>query len=116
MARLKRIPKFSGIFSMLYPTIPVFSSVGSSLTEVLTTADYDRFVTQTKVGHVADYNMPLDYVVRLLSGVRGHIVSMPLHYMERAELIAPGLNLSINPLTGISYPPCVLIMPDDVYT
>ena len=46
--------------------------------------------------------MPLDYVVGLLSAVRGHIVSMPLHYMEHEHLIAPGLNLEVNPLTGIS--------------
>jgi hypothetical protein len=60
--------------------------------------------------------MPLDYVVRLLSGVRGHIVSMPLRYMEKVDLITPGLNLSINPLTGISYTPYGLMVLDDVYT
>lgn len=68
--------------------------------EVRTTADYDKFVTQTKVGHVADYSMPLDYVVRNLSNVRGHVVSMPLHYLENTQLIASGINLAVNEVTG----------------
>ena len=88
----------------------------ANLREVRTKEDYDKFVTQTKVGHVADYNMPLDYVVRGLSAVRGHIVSMPLHYMERVQLIAPGLNLEVNPLTGKGQCLYELIMVDDVYT
>jgi len=79
-------------------------------------ADYDNFVTQTKVCHVADYNMPLDYVVQSLSAVRGHIVSMPLHYMEKVDLITPGLNLEINPLTGIPKAKKPLMVLDDVYT
>ena len=85
---------------MLFPTITVLPACGRELRKVRSTADYDKFVTQTKIGHVADYNMPLDYVVKGLSAVRGHIVSMPLHYMEHTHLIAPGLNLEVNPLTG----------------
>jgi hypothetical protein len=72
---------------------------------VRTTADYDKFVTQTKRGHVADYNMSLDHIVQSLSNVRGHIVNMRLHYMEHAKLIASGLNLDVNFITGLSSHP-----------
>lgn len=46
--------------------------------------------------------MPLDYVVNRLSEVRGHVVRMPLHYLEKEELIAGGVNLSVNVVTGTS--------------
>jgi len=62
---------------------------------------YDNFVTDTQVGHVADYSMPLEYVVRTLSNVRGHVVNMPLHYLEQEKLIAGGVNLSVNVVTGL---------------
>lgn len=67
-----------------------------------TNEDYEKFVTDTKVGHVAYYDMPLKDIVRSLSDVRGHIVAMPLHYMEKVALIDPGINLEVNDLTGIS--------------
>jgi len=63
--------------------------------------EYDKFVTDTKVGHVADYSMPFDYVVRSLSNIRGHVVNMPLHYLEQEELIAGGFNLNVNIVTGL---------------
>lgn len=71
------------------------------LSIVRTIQDYDRFVTDTKIGHVADYSMPLDYVVQHLSNVRGHVVNMPLHYLEKEQLIAGGVNLSVNVVTGL---------------
>jgi len=67
---------------------------------VRTTEEYDNFVTKTEVDHVADYSMPLSYIVNRLSEVRGHVVEMPLHYMENVQLIAPGINLEINAVTG----------------
>jgi len=54
---------------------------------IRTYAQYDKFVTQTPVGHVADYNMPLDHIVNSLSQVRGHIVNMPLHFLDKENLI-----------------------------
>jgi phospholipase D1/2 len=65
---------------------------------------YDSFVTDTKVGHVADYSMPLEYVVRSLSNIRGHVVNMPLHYLEHEKLIAGGFNVNVNVVTGLIYP------------
>lgn len=59
-------------------------------------------MTDTKVGHVAYYDMPLKDIERSLSDVRGHIVTMPLHYMEKVNLIEPGINFEVNDLTGIS--------------
>jgi len=58
-------------------------------------------VTDTKVGHVANYHMSLQHIETSLSAVRGHIVTMPLHYMEEAALIQPGINLEVNELTGM---------------
>lgn len=69
---------------------------------VRTNEDYDKFVTDTKVGHVAYYDMPLNDIGRSLSDVRGHIVTMPLHYMEKVDLIRGGINLEVNDFTGIS--------------
>lgn len=83
---------------------------------VRTNEDYENFVTDTEVGHVADYNMPLQYVVGRLSQVRGHIVTMPLHYMEHVVLIQGGINLEVNDLTGISSEGTRLIGPEDIYT
>src|SRR5579871_5862891 len=60
---------------------------------------YHKFVTPTKIGHVADYKMDLDLIVNQLSRVKGHIVSMPLHYMEQEELDQP--SFQINELTSI---------------
>ena len=73
------------------------------LSLVRTNEDYDKFVTDTKVCHVAYYDMPLQHIVSSLSEVRGHIVRMPLYYMEKASLIQPGINLEVNDLTGISF-------------
>jgi hypothetical protein len=56
-------------------------------------------VTQTPVGHVADYNMPLQYIVNGLSQIRGHIVNMPLHFLENENLIDI---LHVNDFTGIA--------------
>jgi hypothetical protein len=68
--------------------------------QVRTNQEYDNFVTETGVGHVADYCIPLKTVVKCLSEIRGHIVEMPLRYMEGAQLIDGGLNFEVNDLTG----------------
>jgi hypothetical protein len=70
---------------------------------VRTNKDYEKFVTDTKAGHVADYHTPLSHIVESLSAVRGHIVEMPLRYMEKVALIQPGINFAVNDLTGTSY-------------
>ena len=57
-------------------------------------------MTKTKVGHVADCSMPYGDVCNLLSQVKGQIVEMPLHYMEKVDLISKGLNLTVNEFTG----------------
>ena len=93
------------IFRNIFHAVPDDASsclYGSLLMPVRTTAEYDAFVTQTPYGHVADYSMPLEYIVRLLSNVRGHIVNMPLHYLEDVQLIHPGFNPSVNEFTGLS--------------
>lgn len=59
-------------------------------------------MTKTDVDHVASYSMPLQYIVNRLSEVKGHVVQMPLQYMKNTELIAPGVNIEINALTGCS--------------
>jgi hypothetical protein len=46
--------------------------------------------------------MPLDYIVKNLSQIRGHIVNMPLHFLEKEHLIAQGINLQVNDITGIA--------------
>ena len=70
---------------------------------VRTNEDYKNFVTDTKAGHVASYNTHLSHIKKSLSAVRGHIVEMPLHYMEKVALIQGGINLAVNDLTGTSY-------------
>jgi hypothetical protein len=86
------------------------------LSIVRTVQDYDRFVTDTQIGHVADYSMPLDYVVQSLSNVRGHVVNMPLHYLEKEQLIAGGLNLSVNVVTGLLPSITEIDLLEDIYT
>lgn len=81
----------------------VLSPISPQSAEIVrTNEDYERFVTDTKVGHVAYYDMPLQYIVKSLSEVRGHIVRMPLYYMEKVDLIQGGINLEVNDLTGLS--------------
>jgi hypothetical protein len=60
--------------------------------------------------------MPLDHIVRSLAGVKGHIVSMPLRYMEDVQLIAGGINLEVNNLTGTASFWSSSNYPDDIYT
>lgn len=72
----------------------------NTLMSVLTNEDYDSFVTDTKIGHVVSYDMPLKTVVNCLSQIRGHIVEMPLRYLEKSELIEGGLNFEVNDVTG----------------
>jgi phospholipase D1/2 len=85
---------------MLYPMTEVSLSL-FALSKVLSVEEYEKFVTRTKVGHVADYSMPVEDTKRLLSSVRGHIVNMPLHYMDHTTLIKPGL--MVNEFTGLVY-------------
>lgn len=66
--------------------------------EVLDFATYDKFLTSTKVGHVADYNMDLESVIAQLTRVKGHIVHMPLRYMESVSLDHP--SFEINEMTS----------------
>jgi len=63
---------------------------------------YRTFVTPTKIGHVASYDMPLENVVDELSTIKGHIVSMPLHFMEDENLGHP--SFEINEWTSFSGP------------
>jgi phospholipase D1/2 len=91
---------FRNIFHAVPDDLGNCLSLSPFLSIVRNTKDYDNFVTNTPIGHVADYSMPLEHVVTLLSRVRGHIVEMPLHYLEDTQLIQSGLNLSINDLTG----------------
>jgi phospholipase D1/2 len=62
---------------------------------------YRQFVTPTKIGHVADYASNLDEIIGELSRIKGHIVNMPLHYMEDESLDHP--SLQINELTSTTF-------------
>ena len=84
--------------------------------QVRTNQEYDKFVTETGVGHVADYSIPLKTVVKSLSEIRGHIVEMPLRYMESAQLIEGGFNFEVNDLTGNTSSVYRLIKSEEIYT
>jgi hypothetical protein len=84
--------------------------------QVRTNQDYDKFVTDTGVGHVADYSIPLKTIVKSLSEIRGHIVNMPLRYMEGAQLIDGGWNLEVNSLTGNTFSVYRLIESEEIYS
>jgi len=73
-------------------------------------------VTKTKVGHVADYSMSYCHVRDLLSQVKGQIVEMPLHYMEKVDLISKGLNLAVNEFTGTLPTRFILTSVEIIYT
>lgn len=60
---------------------------------------YVAFVPQAPMmpGHVARQDMPLQYIKENLSRVRGHLVTMPLNFLKKEDLMA--LDSAVNPLT-----------------
>ena len=48
--------------------------------------DYKKFKPQGKPCHVAQADMPLQFIKEQLDQVRGHLVNMPLNFLERADM------------------------------
>lgn len=71
---------------------------------VKTFEDYDNFLGakgSRKAGHVYDGFQPVDVVRQELDKIRGHLVWMPLRFLEEAELAERGLQ--VNSLTESVY-------------
>lgn len=71
---------------------------------IRTFEQYDHFMPGRKLwkqGHLADPYMPIEEVKKKLDKVRGHLVWMPLNFLDQAEMAEPGL--SVNQLTESIY-------------
>lgn len=69
---------------------------------IKTFEQYDHFMPGRKLwkqGHLADPYMPIEEVKQKLDKVRGHLVWMPLDFLDQAEMAEPGL--SVNQLTEV---------------
>ncbi|KAL8286802.1 hypothetical protein RQP46_004330 [Phenoliferia psychrophenolica] len=66
---------------------------------ILDWASYKAFVPQApmKPGHVARPDMPVSFIKESLDKVRGHLVTMPLDFLEKETLLA--MDASVNPVT-----------------
>ncbi|KAG9979357.1 hypothetical protein KCU78_g13467, partial [Aureobasidium melanogenum] len=60
---------------------------------IRTFEDYQNFLPRNdmKQGHLYNKYMPDDEVKRALDKIRGHLVWMPLHFLENAEMAEKGL-------------------------
>ncbi|KAM0793016.1 hypothetical protein ACM66B_000508 [Microbotryomycetes sp. NB124-2] len=67
--------------------------------KVKTWEEYQQWVPQKpiKPGHVANLDRPAREIKEQLSRIRGHIVTMPLHFLEKENLLE--LDASVNPAT-----------------
>lgn len=64
---------------------------------VKTFEDYDRFLGakgSRKAGHIYDEFQPVDIVRQELDKIRGHLVWMPLRFLEEAEMAEKGLQVN----------------------
>ncbi|KAM0753544.1 phospholipase D/nuclease [Meredithblackwellia eburnea MCA 4105] len=72
-------------------------------TGIKTWKEYLDFVPKApmKPGHVANKDMSVSFIKESLDKVRGHIVSMPLDFLEKEDLLA--MDASVNPITLAIY-------------
>lgn len=58
--------------------------------------DYDRYLPPkgVKAGHVYDQFMPPEEAREKLSQVRGHLVCMPMEFLQDAEMAERGLQVN----------------------
>lgn len=56
--------------------------------DVRTWSEYKNFVPAypIKPGHVASMTMPVQYIKENLGRVKGHLVTMPLNFLEKGDL------------------------------
>ncbi|KAF2010448.1 phospholipase-like protein PldA [Aaosphaeria arxii CBS 175.79] len=68
--------------------------------EILTFDDYDKFTPNPKTdekhkqGHLYDLDRPVEEVRRELDRIKGHLVWMPLKFLEQAEMAEKGLQVN----------------------
>lgn len=68
--------------------------------EILSFDDYDSFTPNPKAdnehkqGHLYDKNRPVEEVRRELDRIKGHLVWMPLRFLENAEMAEKGLQVN----------------------
>ena len=66
------------------------------LRSLVTTFDeYEQFLPQQgiKQGHLFDKFMPVNEAKAQLDEIRGHLVWMPLHFLEKAEMAEKGMQV-----------------------
>ena len=63
---------------------------------VKTFADYENFLPKhgVKQGHLYDPYMPVAEVRQKLDKIKGHLVWMPLDFLENAEMAEKGLQIN----------------------
>lgn len=63
--------------------------------------DYDAFMPHgVKAGHLFNVHQPVQYIRECLDKIQGHLVWMPLRFLEDAEMAEPGL--AVNQITEVS--------------
>jgi phospholipase D1/2 len=67
-----------------------------SFTQVKTFEDYDKFLPPrgTKLGHIHDRKLSPEEIRRKLDLVKGHLVWMPLNFLEHANMAETGLQIN----------------------
>ncbi|KAF2279398.1 phospholipase-like protein PldA [Westerdykella ornata] len=77
--------------------------------DILTFEDYDSFTPNAKTdkehkqGHLYVKDMSAEEMRKQLDRIRGHLVWMPLRFLEREEMAEKGLNLQFNAWTESIY-------------
>jgi phospholipase D1/2 len=63
---------------------------------VKTFKDYETFLPKNDVkqGHLHDKYMPAEEAKRMLDEIKGHLVEMPLHFLENVEMAEKGLQVN----------------------
>lgn len=68
---------------------------------IRTFEDYDKFTPKgAKQGHLFDPYQPVQQVREQLDRIKGHLVWMPLDFLQDAEMAEPGLQ--VNQITEVS--------------
>lgn len=82
----------------------VFRSVPNDM--IRSWAAYKDYVGKNagiKVGHVANPELSLHEIKQLLSTVKGHIVPMPVAFLQDEKYLTEGDFLAVNPITLAIY-------------
>jgi phospholipase D1/2 len=76
---------------------------GTNRTTVTTFEEYEQFLPKTgvKQGHLYDPFMPAEEVRQKLDQIKGHLVWMPMHFLEKAEMAEKGVQ--VNSITESVY-------------